>query len=116
MSKQRVKVWNGDQSEYLGEGTLEGEVEIYGIITSSGLTSLADPTQEPHPSQIPANGKLHRGKSPKILLDDGRVVFGCQTWWQAIGPDTPPEYSYDEPDLARLLKLGKASAQKFASN
>lgn len=80
----RVRVWNGDQSDYLGEGDLVGEVDVYYVRTAAG--EIEAPQQpEILPVDLPEGASVIRaGKNPKIVLDSGRTVYGCQVWWDPI--------------------------------
>ncbi|MEI8270465.1 MAG: hypothetical protein WCG45_03785 [bacterium] len=80
---KRVRVWNGDQSEYYGEGTINGEVEVYFCKMPDGEI-LSESNPEVPMKNIPEGGKLVKLMNPKIILDDGKVVYGCQTWWEEI--------------------------------
>lgn len=80
---ERVRVWNGDQSEYMGEGTLNGEVDVHFCKMPEGEI-LSEKNPEKPMKNIPEGGKLVKIKSPKIILDDGNIVYGCQTWWEKI--------------------------------
>ena len=49
----RVKVWNGDQSEYLGEGNYEGDVKVYFVRSPDGsLNSLTNAEEKPDMAQL----------------------------------------------------------------
>lgn len=79
---RRVQVWNGDKSEYLGEGTLVGTATVWIMETEDGvLLSEKDPRHEP--DRVPGNCRVRKvPQNPKIVLDTGGVVYGCQVWWQ----------------------------------
>jgi len=78
---KRVRVWNGDQTEYYGEGNYSEDVEVYFCKMPDGeILSEANP--EIPMKNIPEGGKLVKLKNPKIVLDSGRIVYGCQTWWE----------------------------------
>jgi hypothetical protein len=77
----RVKVWNGDQSEYLGEGTFVGYATVYFIANLDGSITSCD-NAEKKPEGIPEERIIESGNNPKIKLDNGRIVYGCQVWWQ----------------------------------
>lgn len=85
--KLRVKVFNGDQSEDLGEGTYLGEVTVYFIHMPDGsLRSLHEAEKKPSEDLIPEGAELIEAPgNPKIRLDSGDVVYGCQVWWEPIG-------------------------------
>lgn len=75
---------NGDQSEYLGEGEYVGDVPVSFMAMPDGsIRSLANAEVKPEPQDIPPGAKLvSAGNNPKIVLDSGRTVCGCQVWWQ----------------------------------
>lgn len=82
-SGKRVKVWNGDKSKYLGEGTMVGFVPVYIIRNPEGGIS-SNTFAEEKPEGIPDELIEKIDSNPKIVLDDGRIVYGCQTWWSPI--------------------------------
>lgn len=83
---QRVRVSSGDQSEDLGEGTYVGDVTVYFIQMPDGsLRSNDNAETRPDPKDVPEGGKVvSAGKNPKIVLDSGKTVYGCQVWWENI--------------------------------
>lgn len=81
-----VKVWNGDQSEYLGEGILVGFVSVYIIRGPNGIRSVHD--AETKPEGVPEEFFEKLDSNPKIQLDSGRIVYGCQVWWHRIDEET----------------------------
>lgn len=80
----RVKVWNGDHSEYLGEGEYVGDVTVYIIQMPDGsLRSVQNAEEKPPPEMIPPGAYLRETSgNPKIKLDKGETVYGCQVWWE----------------------------------
>ena len=81
----RVKVWNGTQSEYLGEGDYVGDVPVVAVeVQGTGgkwLLSLEEPKNLPDP--LPKGGVIRElPDNPKIILDSGQTVYGCQVWWE----------------------------------
>jgi hypothetical protein len=85
----KVKVWNGDRSEYLGEGTYVGDVPVFFIGMPDGsIRSLANAEEKPPEEVIAEMGGelIEAGENPKIVMDKevepGRnVMYGCQVWW-----------------------------------
>ena len=75
----RVKVWNGDRSSFLGEGEYRDNVDVYYWRTREGVASCEDPTQKP---EGVSEDYLMTSETPRIFMDDGSVVYGCQTWWE----------------------------------
>lgn len=86
----RVKVLSGDRRTYLGEGDHVGGVTTWVWVSPSG--SLASPPEcEQEPSaevkaEMEADGYelLSIDGNPKIVLDSGEVVYGCQVWWTPV--------------------------------
>ena len=76
----KVKVWNGDRSEYLGEGTYVGETTVYFVRTDDGIHSASN--AEARPQGVPEDQIIEASGNPKIVLDSGRTVYGCQVWWE----------------------------------
>ena len=82
----RVRVHDGSGDVLLGEGTYEGNVKVYFMVMPDGsLQSLENAELEPPAEQIPAGAEVVcTDDNPKIRLDSGQVVYGCQVWWEAI--------------------------------
>jgi hypothetical protein len=83
----RVQVNMGDGVTPQGKGTYQGEVAVYYILMPDGsLHSKQDAEERPTIEEIEAaNGKLITSPgNPKIVLDNGDVVYGCQVWWEPI--------------------------------
>ncbi len=84
---QRVKVWSGDAKTYLGEGELMGEETVYFWHVGDQILSLP-PANLPPPPEIVEHMAdegyelIEMPDNPKILLDMGEVVYGCQVWWK----------------------------------
>lgn len=78
----RVRVWNGDRSEFLGEGEYVGEVTVYFFETEGGISSAGN--AEEKPEGVPEDKIIEAPNNPKIILDGGRVVYGCQVWWEPV--------------------------------
>jgi len=101
----RVKVWI-DRDRYLGSGQLVGHVtiaeaykDIYHIATTEEVLELylqnmlgfiARLTPDKLPQSLVEKLKDERAKelevatTPKIILDSGATVYGCQIWWEPI--------------------------------
>ena len=77
----RVKVWNGDQSKYLGEGTLLGTATVYFFPDKDGIIHSLKNAEE-KPKDIPGEDIIKSANNPKIELDTGEIVYGCQVWWE----------------------------------
>ena len=85
---KRVRVWNGDRSEFLGEGNYVSDVTVYFIQMPDGsLQSGTNAELEPEDEDVPEGGVVRKvGNNPKIIMDSGEVVYGCQVWWEpAVG-------------------------------
>lgn len=81
----RVRVYDGTGKELLGEGTYVGDVQAYAMLMPDGsLQSLRDAEQPPDPRLCPGGELVSLGRNPKIVLDGGRVVYGCQVWWGPV--------------------------------
>jgi hypothetical protein len=81
---KRVRVWNGDKSEFLGEGNYVGDVSIYVIDMPDG-SLLSNTNAELEPQHVPQGGVVRKSNNnPKIVLDNEQVVYGCQVWWEEI--------------------------------
>jgi len=82
----KVRVWNGDQSECLGIGDYDEDVAVYFIHMPDGsLRSISNAEQEPTPDMIPEGAQVIKSDdNPKIVLENGEVVYGCQTWWHPL--------------------------------
>lgn len=78
----RVRVHNGDGSEYLGEGTMVGKVAVTAIFRGESLLSLHDAEQDVTMLMQPGDQLVKAGDNPKIVLDSGDTVYGCQVWWE----------------------------------
>lgn len=72
-----------------GYGTYQGEeVPPKGVIGAFGIDM----------------GELG-AKNPKILLDDGNVVWGCQCWW---GSENRVEQMIGKRDVQVVIPTGEA--------
>jgi hypothetical protein len=82
----RVRVYDDSGENYLGEGVYTGNVAVYFIVMPDGsLRSCSNAEEEPTPDMIPPGAEVHKSDdNPKIVLDNGRVVYGCQVWWEPI--------------------------------
>lgn len=82
----RVRVHSGDGKSLLGDGMYVGNVGVYYILMPDGnLQSLHNAEQYPPEEQIPEGARvIHSANNPKIVLDSGDTVYGCQVWWEPI--------------------------------
>jgi hypothetical protein len=90
MNGTRVRVHSGDGSTLLGDGWYVGDVDVFFIRHSDGhLTSAHDAEKPPPLEEIPTGAQLVKSENnPKIKLDNGDVVYGCQVWWEPIEEPT----------------------------
>jgi hypothetical protein len=82
----RVDVWNGDQSVHLGPGTYVADVPVYFFLMDDGsLRSCENAEREPYDWEVPPGATVQKSpNNPKIVLDSGRTVYGCQVWWSPL--------------------------------
>ena len=92
----RVKVWR-DQDHYLGEGELIGwapMTEVYpeeeykknyfDFLRRFTGADVPDEFLEEKWQQSIKLQPYSEQKTPKIILDNGEIVYGCQIWWEEI--------------------------------
>ena len=96
----RVDVYCGDNHESLGQGNYVENVTVYYLRMPNGsLVSLANAEEEPEPYQIPQGAEMQKTiDNPKIILDNGDVVYGCQVWWNPAGEGNDDQGNYG-PDF-----------------
>jgi hypothetical protein len=82
----RVKVYNGDNSKFLGLGNYVDDVVVYFIHMPDGsLRSTSNAEQPPVAEMVPEGAEVIKSEgNPKIVLDNGTVVYGCQVWWEPV--------------------------------
>jgi len=84
----RIRVMEGDGSTPMGYGTYEGDVTVYFIGMPDGsIRSLSNAEEQPSEEALKEIGGTEIIKdegNPKIKLDDNRVVYGCQVWWEPL--------------------------------
>lgn len=82
----RCRVFDGSGEIPLGEGVYEGNAKVYFMVLADGsLQSLQNAEVEPPADEIPEGAEVVCSEdNPKIRLDDGQVVYGCQVWWEII--------------------------------
>ena len=92
----RVKVSSGDGRKYLGLGNLVGYPPVFMFRGPKGnLLSNKACEEKPSPELIQemeeAGAKFVRlPANPKIELDNGDVVYGCQVYWSRVESDDLP--------------------------
>lgn len=86
MQNRRVDVFSGDGVTPLGKGTYVDDVAVYFLEMADGsLRSATNAEEAPALELIPEGAKLHKtAKNPKILLDSGKTVYGCQVYWKDV--------------------------------
>ena len=79
----RVSVFSGDQERSLGDGIYQGDVTVYIWANPDGsISSMTYAEKPPGKENIYPGSRISKiDKNPKILLDSGQVVYGCQVWW-----------------------------------
>lgn len=80
----RVRVKDGAGEKFIGEGTYVGRVTVYVVRTPDGRL-LSNKIAETPPSAVPEESIFRIPRNPKIQLDNGEIVYGCQVWWEPIG-------------------------------
>lgn len=73
----RVKVMSGDGKVDYGLGTLVDFVTVY-----IGRREGTDGIVSRRMAEEKFEGAIEAGGNPKIQLDNGQVVYGCQVWWE----------------------------------
>ena len=93
MTKNRVRVWSGDNKDYLGLGEVVRGVTVYfWRADENRIVSLPDAEKRPSDEEIAtmrsAGMELMRyPNNPKIVMDDGHIWYGCQVWWRPMEDD-----------------------------
>lgn len=86
----RVEVWSGDGVTRLGLGNYTEDVTTYAMRMPDGsLRSLCNAEIKPEAEIVPEGAEVIEIEgNPKIVLDNGNVVYGCQVWWIARFEET----------------------------
>ena len=66
--------------------TLDQLKEAYRFFMESMAGKVSDEDFEKMWTQAQGDKKEKEATTPKILLDNGETVYGCQTWWEPIEP------------------------------
>ena len=84
--KKRVRVFDGAGEKLLGLGTLVGTVTTYGLVSPNQDQIISSENPEDKLPEISESGwtLVAMSNNPKIVLDDGKVVYGCQVWWEDV--------------------------------
>lgn len=81
----RVRVWTGDWGESLGDGALLEHVKVYVVLTKDGYVLSQTNAEKPPPQkELPRGAKVRVGKSWKIQLRNGKIVYGCQVHFKPV--------------------------------
>lgn len=117
MNQPRVEVTSGDWSCVLGHGRLLGYTDVW-VFQSRQTDRLAlREITEYEPSEAVVRDWESRGarlahvpSNPKIMLDSGEVVYGCQVWWRLLDESEDPMRTMDigEPPPTRIKDILKA--------
>lgn len=81
----RVQVFSGDGEQFLGYGMFMGVVTTYSVRLHDGsLWSQPNAEEPPTEDELVAIGGelVEDPENPKIQLDNGQIVYGCQVYWQ----------------------------------
>lgn len=70
-------------------GRYVGDVTVYFIAMPDGSLRSNHNAEEPPPENIiPKGTRVVKSESnPKIILDSGDTVYGCQVWWSPVDDD-----------------------------
>jgi hypothetical protein len=125
---KRVVVSDGSAKTYLGEGTILGAATVYIMRMPDGsLCSLKDAGTRPSDellSSLDATLEVVEN-NPKIRLDSGRIVYGCQVWWAELRDEGPwivwggraPEPDHQiGPEYATRREAQEACTKLWADN
>jgi hypothetical protein len=82
----KVKVMTGDGQTLVGYGTYTGNVKVYFLAMPDGnIQSLANAELPIQEADVPPGAEVVEvADNPKIVMDDGKVVYGCQVWWEKV--------------------------------
>lgn len=72
---QRVRVLDPETADEVA-GVIDAEVTVYARFHGGVMQSLQF-------AEEPFEGSMAYPGNPRIRLDDGRTVYGCQVWWTA---------------------------------
>lgn len=80
----RVRVMDGTGQNVIGLGYCTGEVTTYAYVMPDG--SLASNSFAEEKMEFPPAGSRLEvlENNPRIELDNGKVVYGCQVWWSQV--------------------------------
>jgi hypothetical protein len=85
---QRVVVFDGKGENLVGLGRYVGEARVYiavrGTRTNPILRTGKNAEIPPILKADEVDCQIISQMNPKIVLDDGEVVYGCQVWWEPV--------------------------------
>jgi hypothetical protein len=91
MNRARVRVFSGDGQTDLGLGWYVDNVTTYAFRDlRTGSLRSAPNAEEPPSDELTLDMELHGWEldvlpdNPKIELDGGETVYGCQVWWSRV--------------------------------
>lgn len=73
----RVMVMDASMTKALGEGKLVGMVSLWGWLEKKDGEAWMEYSEE----KPEGKGAFRIPSNPKIELDSGKIVYGCQCWW-----------------------------------
>ena len=120
----RVIVNSLDDPDKQRQGIYAGDVNVYAVLDeqTGNLIQVkeGDTAPEPEPGQV----VQEVGPNPKLVLDDGEVVYGCQVWWEfeptieneilSIEREINDAQEFIDEAKAAIVKLRESLAQKEA--
>jgi hypothetical protein len=82
---KRVIVYNGDNTKIIGHGTYIGRTKVWVYYMPDGSLRSASNAENKPNGPVPAGAVLKQlDDNPKIVLDNGQVVYGAQVWWKEV--------------------------------
>lgn len=99
--KERVIVFSGDGKSVIGIGTMVGYEKLVYVFAENDGMSLVNASLE-KPSDVIVEEMEKRGytlvelkDNPRIVMDSGSTLFGCQCWWYKITPEQEEQWQAD---------------------
>lgn len=97
-----------DPAVYYGQQVVAGLMSRAEADAQVARARAAEQAQQARPIATRARQLAERvARSPKIRLDGGAVVWGCQCWWTAAVDDTPARYA----DGRRIVMVAPPGGQ-----
>lgn len=117
----RVRVLSGDCETKLGEGVFVGDVPLFFFRSMDGSSLESESNPEERPSDELIQHMKGRGfylestdRNPKIVLDTGKVVYGCQVWWEPVEHQVIDHQPIDPEKAARMKELWEETKNDLA--